>query len=146
MKTAILYYSRSGNTKALAAKKAEELGADIEELIEIKKTLMLVGLFRSMRRKKTEIQPIKLELDDYEKIIIMSPVWAGHPVSAINSVIERLPAGKKVELIMVSTGGGTNESAEGTKALVAKQGCEVVGYTDLKAKRNNGDVIAEVIE
>ena len=145
MKTIILYYSHSGNTKALAEKKARELGHDIEEITEIKKPLMLVTLFRGMNRKKTEIRPIKSNLSEYEKIIIMSPVWAAHPVSAINSVIDCLPAGKKVELIMVSGGGGTKKTAEGTKELIIRRGCEVAGYTDLKAKRENNAVVSQVL-
>ena len=37
MKTLILFYSYTGKTKALAEKKAAELGADIEEIADMKK-------------------------------------------------------------------------------------------------------------
>ena len=141
MRTIILYYSHSGSTKALALKKAQELGADIEEVIEVKKPFLAVGLYRAARRKKTAIQPIKACLDSFGKIIIMSPVWAGHPVSAINSAIGCLPKGKDVEFIMVSAGGGTKASAEKTKALAAAQGCEVAGYTDVQVKRKGDKVV-----
>jgi hypothetical protein len=33
---------------------------------------------------------------------------------------------------MVSGGGGTKNSAEGTKNLIAARGCEVTDYTDIK--------------
>ena len=139
MKTIILYYSHSGNTKALALKKASKLGVDIEEIVEVKKPFIAIGLFKAAMRKKTAIQPIKAQLDGFDKIIIMSPVWAGHPVPAINSVIVCLPKGKAVEFIMVSAGGGSKGSAEKTKALITMQGCEVVEYTDLQAKRKGGE-------
>jgi len=145
MKTAILYYTHSGNTKALAGIKAKELGCDVEEITEVKKSNLIVAMYRGSKRKKTEIQPIHLKLDDYEKIIIMSPVWAAHPVSAVNSVIDYLPAGKKVELIMVSGGGGTKRTTAGTKELIIKRGCEVVGYTDLRAQKRKGEVVSEVL-
>ena len=145
MKTIILYYSHSGNTKALAYKKASELGADIEEIVEVKKPFIAVGLYRAAKRKKTVIQPIKAQLDGFDKIIIMSPVWKDRPVSAINSLIDCLPKGKKVEFIMVSAGGGTRVSAEETKALVTMRGCEVVGYTDVFAKRKGGEVFSQNI-
>ena len=135
MKTIILFYSHSGNTKALAYKKATELGADIEEIIEAKKPFMLVGIYRAAQRKKTEIRPIKAHLCSYDKIIIMSPVWSAHPVSAFNSVVEGLPAGKNVEIVMVSGGGGTKKSVGGTKALIIQQGCHVVNYADQYTKR-----------
>ena len=126
-----MYYSYSGKTKTLAEEKAKELDADIEEIVEVKRPFILVGIFRALRRKKTGLRPIESRLGNYDKIIIMSPVWAGHPVSAINGLIEQLPTGKQVEVVMVSAGGGTKRSAKGTKALITMRGCEVVEYTDV---------------
>ena len=136
MKTIILFYSFSGKTKKLAGQKANELKADIEEVIEVKKSSLFkaftVGAFGAIRRKKSEIQPIKAGLGNYDQIIIMVPVWAANPAPVFNNMVELLPSGKKVELVMVSGGGGTRKSAEKTKALIAARGCEVVGYTDVK--------------
>ena len=146
MKTLILYYSRSGNTKAFAEQKTKETGADIEQILDMKKLSVFAGILKSQRRIKTEIQPVKSQLVNYDKIIIMSPVWAGHPVPAINSLIECLPSGKQVEIVMVSSGGGTKKSAEGTKALVVKQGCELVGYTDVKVKLEGDEVIVQTLK
>ena len=143
MKTIILYYSHSGNTKALALKKALELGADIEEIVEVKKPLLAIGLYRAARRKKTAIAPIKAQLDSFDNVIIMSPVWAGHPVSAVNSVMDCLPKGKKVEFFMISAGGGTRASAEKTKALAATRGCEVTEYTDVQVKRKGDKMFSQ---
>ena len=61
----------------------------------------------------------------------MVPVWAANPATVFNNIVEILPAGKKVELVMVSGGGGTRKSAEKTKALIAARGCEVTAYTDV---------------
>ena len=137
MKSIVLYYSYSGKTKALAVKKAAELGADIEEVTEEKRYSIFraftVGAFGAIKRRKTKIVPIKAELKNYDQIIIMAPVWAGNPAPAFNNIIELIPPGKKVELVMVSGGGGTKNSAEGTKALVAARNCELTGYTDVKS-------------
>jgi len=143
MKTLIMYYSHSGNTKALANEKAQEIGADIEEIIEVKRPFMPIGIHRAVNRTRTEISPIKSTIDNYERIIIMSPVWADHPVSAIYSLIDRLPKGKQVELIMVSSGSGTKSSSEGTKNLVTSRDCEVVGYTDVTVKVNRKTGVVE---
>ena len=136
MKTIILYYSFSGKTKALANQKANELKADIEEVTEVNKLSTFkaytIGAFNAIKRKKTEIEPIKSELASYDKIIIMAPVWGGKPAPAFNNIIDQIPSGKKIELIMVSGGGGTKGSAEGTKALFTARGCEVAGYSDVK--------------
>ena len=137
MKTIILYYSLTGKTKALADEKAKELNADIEEITEVKKTSMFCaffpGVFKAVKRKKTKIKPIKADLAGFERIIIMAPVWASNPAPAFNNIVELIPSGKKIELIMVSAGGGTKESAKGTIELFTSRGCEVVGYSDVKA-------------
>jgi len=136
MKTLILFYSFSGRTRKLASQKASETGADIEEIFETKKMSVLkaytAGAFRAMKRRKTEIQPLKSQLNNYEKIIIMSPVWASNPAPAFNSIVEMLPSSKKIELVMISAGSGTKKSAEGTKSLITARGCEVTDYTDIK--------------
>ena len=139
MKTIVLFYSYSGRTKILAAMKAMELNADIEEITEVKKMSVLkayiVGGFYALRRKRVKINPIKANLSDYEQIIIMAPVWAGLPAPAFNSIKRHIPSGKKIELIMVSAGGGTKKSAEKTKAFFTNRGCEVTGYTDVNAHK-----------
>jgi len=136
MKTLVLFYSFSGNTRKLAVKKAAETGADIEEILETKKMSVLkayvIGAYKAMKRKKTEIQPIKAQLNNYEKIIIMAPVWAATPAPAFNSIVEQLPAGKKIELVMVSAGSGTQKTAEETRKLITARGCEVTDYTDIR--------------
>jgi len=139
MKTIILYYSLLGSTRTLAMKKAEEYGADIEEIIQTKKynlfTSYVVGAFKSMRRKPVPIHPLQADLEGYERIVIMSPVWAACPAPAINSVFQLLPAGKKVELIMLSEGSGSAKTAKQTMEIVTASGCEVIGYIDVIKKK-----------
>ena len=136
MKTLILYHSFTGKTKKLALQKAAELGADIEEITGEKKPCKFkaftVGIIKALGRKKAKIKPIQSELNRYDQIIIMTPIWAGHPTPVFNSIIALVPSGKKLELIFVSQSGATKESAEGTKALVTSRGCELTGYTDVK--------------
>jgi len=137
MKTIILYYSFSGNTKALAVKKAGEINAALEEITETKKPskpgAYFSGSYKAIKRRKTEINPVACDLTGYDHIIIMAPVWAGKPAPAFNNIVELVPSGKKIEIIMVSGGGGTKRSAKETKELFTARGCEVVNYTDVKA-------------
>jgi flavodoxin len=137
MKTLVLFYSFTGKTKDIAEKKAKELTADIEEILDEKKHskfgAFLVGCPKSIMRKSWAIKPLAANLDGYEKIVILSPTWAGHPVPPVNAAIEKLPPGKKVEVVMVSSSGSTKDSTEGTKALIAAKGCEVTEYTDMRS-------------
>jgi len=136
MKTIILYYSWSGKTKTLAVKKAGETGADIEEIKEVKRPsgfgAFFIGAPKAMKREKTEIKPISANIESYDQIIIMAPIWASHPAPAFNNIVELIPSGKKIELFMVSAGGGTKKTQQKTTELFTIRGCEVVSYTDIK--------------
>ncbi|MCL2181324.1 MAG: hypothetical protein FWB83_09365 [Treponema sp.] len=137
MKTIILYYSWSGKTKALAVKKAGEINAGIEEVTDVKKPSIfgafIPGAYNAMKRKKTKINPVAADLTSYEKIIIMAPVWASHPAPAFNNIAYLIPSGKKVEIVMVSGGGGTKKTSNSTTELFTSRGCEVTDYIDIKA-------------
>lgn len=137
MKTLVIFYSYTGKTRELASKKAVELGADIIEVKETKKrgkiNAYVVGCFQAMKQKKATIEPIDTDLNTYEKIIIMMPIWAGHPAPAFNNIASILPAGKQVELIMTSGSGNSGGSAEKTKALIKASGCKVTEYIDVKS-------------
>jgi len=139
MKTIILYYTLMGSTKAYATKKAEELGADIEEVVQVKPynlfTSYLFGIPKVFRRKPVPINPLQADLLQYEKIILMSPIWAGAPAPAINTVLQALPEGKQVEFFLLSQGSGSAKSADKTMEIARARGCEVTGYTDIVAKR-----------
>jgi len=95
MKTVVIYYSYTGNTRKLAAKMAKKQGA---VLIEVKEKKMhskfsayVFGSFVAMRQKKSAIEPIQCNFSNYEKITIAMPVRAGYPALPMNNIIELLP-------------------------------------------------------
>ena len=63
MKTLVIYYTRSGNAKFMAETIAAELGADIEEVIDLKnrqgKLAFPPAGRDAMRGKETEIAQTK---------------------------------------------------------------------------------------
>ena len=127
MSTAIFYYSVSGMTKAFAEKQAAETGADVFEVCEVKKrngfTAFIPGCCLAMSGKSSAIVPPDADLSAYDEIVIMGPIWAGHPAPAVNSIIGLLPAGKAVSLICTSGRGGYDLSK--TAALITAKGCTV---------------------
>lgn len=135
MKTLIIYYSYSGKTKAFAEKKALELNAETYEVTEKKNrstfNAYVFGSFAAMKQKEADVNPITIDFEAYEELIIAAPIWAGLPAPAINSVISMLPPGKKVELFLTS-GSGKSSGEEKVKALIIKKGCSVTGYHNIK--------------
>ena len=125
MAKAILYYSFSGKTKSFAERTATETGAEIFEVFEKRKrniiTAFIPGCFQAGGLKESPITTTATGLDAYEEIVLMAPIWAGHPAPALNSMIKLLPEGKRVSIITTSGRGGYDLSK--TAALVEVKGC-----------------------
>jgi flavodoxin len=121
MKTLVIYYTRTGNSKFAAETIAAELGADIEEVVDLKNRqgrLAYMSCGRDeMSEKETEIAQTKINPADYELIVIAQPVWAWSPTPAIRTYLKKNDlSGKKVALFF----GGSNlrQVIEKTKALM----------------------------
>lgn len=136
MKTAVIFYSFSGTTKKLARQAAAETGADLFEARTArplgKFKAYTWGTFAALTQKTMPIAPIDCNLNDYEKIIIMGPIWAGHPAPAVNSVFHLLPPGKDIDLRFVSMSGGSR-GKDAVLLKLADKGCASISYTDIKA-------------
>ncbi len=135
MKTIIVYFTFGGATQKEAGRLAAELNAPLYRVREAHNRSLLgafiPGGFLAMHRKTVAIQPLDIDLTNYDRIIIGCPVWAGYPAPAFNAIVEWLPSGKEVELFLCSGGSGTQKSEAGTKALIEQKGCTVVSYHDI---------------
>jgi flavodoxin len=135
MKTLVLYYTRTGNTKFVAETIAAELGADIEVVTDLKKRQGTLGWLSAgrdaMGAKETEIAQTKRTPTDYDLIIIGQPVWAGNPTPAIRTYLNKNDlSGKKVALFLSDINLG--QTVEKTKALMPNS--TFVGELVLPAK------------
>ena len=148
MKTLVIYYTRSGNAKFMAETIAAELGADIEEVIDLKNRqgkLSFISAGRdAMRAKETEIAQTKRTPADYDLIIIGQPVWAGSPTPAIRTYMNKNDlSGKKVALFFSDS---SDQAVEKTKALMPNS--TFVGELALPAKalENKGETKKKITE
>ena len=121
MKTLIIYYTRTGNAKFAAETIAAELGADVEEVIDLKNRQGRLAFMSNgrdaMQGKETQITPTTRNLIDYDLIIIGQPIWAGNPTPAIRTYLNKNDlSGKKVALFFSDAGVG--QAVEKTKALM----------------------------
>lgn len=136
MKTAVLYYSYTGKTRALAKKRAGEEGAELIEVRERKPRSTLgayvMGSLAARRRKKAEILPVSHDLSVFDRFLILIPLWAGFPAPPFNNMLDLLPKGSEVELVITSGSGNSGGSKEKTIALAAAKGIKIVKYQDVK--------------
>jgi flavodoxin len=135
MKTLVVYYTRTGNPKFAAETAAAELGADIEEVVDLKKRQGRLAFLSNgkdaMQAKETQIAQTNRDPKDYDLIIVGQPVWAGSPTPAIRTYLNKSDlSGKKVALFFSDSGLG--QAVEKTKVLMPNS--TFVGELALPAK------------
>ena len=111
MKALVAYYSRTGNTKKVAEAIAKAVTADTEEIISIKKRKGLFNYLLSgreaMRKISAKIEPVKKNPEDYDIVIIGTPIW-GFAVSSPIRAYAEYCKGKVKKTAFFSTAGGSS--------------------------------------
>ena len=115
MKALVVYYSRTGNTRAVAERIAQELGAEIEEVLDKKKRSgalgFLLGGKDATMGNKTEIAETSKNPADFDLLVVGTPVWSSSPTPAIRTYLSKYDlTGKKVAAFYTSEG-SENEKA-----------------------------------
>ncbi|BES64405.1 hypothetical protein SANA_08440 [Gottschalkiaceae bacterium SANA] len=91
MDTLVCYYSRSGHSRAYAARIAKELDANLREIVEVQRRFsgplgFLKAGYDSQKENKRSIHLSGLTLlDPYTKIVVVSPVWVGNVPPAVRA-------------------------------------------------------------
>ena len=138
MKTAVAFFSLTGNTKAVAEQIASERGASLLEIKERKKRGFLSAFFNgclcAMRQQPSKLVEQLPPLQGYDCIILAAPIWAGFPAPAFNNAILALSPGQAVELVFVSSGGDSTKSWELVRNFVERHGAQILSIRDVKAE------------
>ncbi|TYB30492.1 MAG: flavodoxin [Candidatus Mcinerneyibacterium aminivorans] len=92
MKALVVYYSRTGITQNLAENIAKNLNADMDEIKDKKSRSGLFGWFGAGKdavlKKETEIE-YDADPENYDVVIIGSPVWAGNITPAVRTYLNK---------------------------------------------------------
>lgn len=139
-KMLVIYYSQTGNTKAVAMEMATRLGADIEEIVPVQ--LYDCDFQATIERGKKEldegafpeIQPIKADVANYEVIFIGYPIWFGTYAPPIITFLNQVDlSGKKLVPFCTFGSGGLESSV---KDLVeAEPNAEILTGYGVRAAR-----------
>lgn len=136
MKTVVIYYSFRGHTKAEAEKIASGISAEIIEIKEAKKrgmfSALLSGCPAALKQKGSKIVLPEADLSVYEKVIVCAPVWAGYAAPAFNSILEILPKGADVEIVLCSGGGESPKGLAGAVQKAEGLGLKVISSREIK--------------
>ena len=149
MKKLVVYYSRTGNTKFVAEKIANQLNADISEIIDRKnrkgRLVFLTGGFAALREKLTKIEVSK-SIDDYDLIIVGSPVWAGKITPAVRTFLVNNDFSDKQVAFFVTLGGDKPKKAltNMEKIIEPKNSIEELGI--INALKNPEDIDQQIVD
>jgi flavodoxin len=125
----VVFYSRSGNTRRVAHAVAEELHADVEEIVDRRDRRGILGYLRSgrdaWRQRETSIDSPRADPRSYDLVIAGSPVWSGSLTPAMRTYLacyrEALP-----EVAFFITHGGSS------RERVFRQMAKVAGRVPLR--------------
>jgi flavodoxin len=113
MKTAVIYYSYSGNTRMVASVLADFFkhkgGVEELELIALDESdSFFVQAMRAFWHKHARIEKANFDLRDFDVICLGTPVWAFGPAPAMNTYLDSCFGVRGKEIIFFTTyGSGT---------------------------------------
>ncbi len=153
MKSLVVYYSLTGKTRLVAQVIAEVLNATLVEIKEIKPRkfgplIYLTGGFRAMTNRGSKISPVDVDLKEYERIFIGSPIWASRPTPAVNSFIYQTNFEGRSIIPFFTMGGTTPKKAlANITAKIEKSQGKVAGSFAITSYRvSDEEIIAKAKE
>ena len=155
MKSIIIYYSYSGNTK----KVADILANYLTKTSEVNR-LELLGLDesssfftqaqRAFFRRRGQIQPANFDLSNYDLICFGTPVWAFAPSPAMNTYLDKCFGLKGKQVILFTTygsGTGRRRCINYMEKILTKKGArEFKQFSIQQFKVNNQESVLSKIQ
>ncbi len=89
MKHVVIYYSYTGNNRLLALELQRRLGCDCVEVFEAKPRSRMTILLDVLFDRKPGISWTPCELGNYDKALLVAPVWAGHIAAPLAAFVAR---------------------------------------------------------
>ena len=139
-KMLVLYYSQTGNTKAVAVEIANKLGADIEEITMVNPydPDFQATIDRCKKDQEQgilpEIQPVKADIANYDVIFFGFPVWFGTYAPPVTTFLNAADfSGKKIVPFCTFGSGGLESSVKDLAA--AEPDAEILPGYGVRAAR-----------
>ncbi len=139
-KMLVLYYSQTGNTKAVAEEIANKLGADIEEITmeDPYDPDFQATIDRCMKEREQDIlptiHPVKADLANYDVIFLGYPVWFGTYAPPVITFLNGADlSGKKIVPFCTFGSGGLESSVK--DLVAAEPNAEVIPGYGVRAAR-----------
>jgi flavodoxin len=129
MSIGIFYYSRTGNTRSVAAileKKLKEHNEEVR-LVEIeaeKKPGFLKAGYSAFRQKELPVKNTGFDVHEFDMILIGCPVWAGRPAPFVKTFFKNASNGKGKPVGFFVTSGGDSAKTGKTPDMMKNYAAE----------------------
>jgi len=128
MRSLTVFYSLTGNCRKIANELNKKYRSDIIEL-KLKKgfkkpkmnfTNILIGGFQAVTKKTPKIKHLDINLNDYNQIILGTPVWASTMSPAIRTFLKKYNIENKKIIIFASYKGEIGNTFSDIKEILNK--------------------------
>ncbi len=138
-KILVVYYSRTGNTRKIAQEIATKLGCDIEELIDTKNRKGFLGYLKSgydaIRKRPTILQPLKTNAEEYDLVIIGTPIWGWNVSTPVRTyIIQNRGKFNKIAFFCTMGGSGDAKAFETMSTLTGLVPVSTMAITEKELK------------
>lgn len=142
MSILVAYYSRTNVTKKLAEAIADELGADIEEIVPKVKYDGKIGYMRggkdAISEKIIDLDSLNYNPADYDLVYLGTPVWAGKAATPVISYIKQNEGSfNDVKFFVTAGGSGFEGTIEQLGKFVGKAPLKTLSLTTKQVKRDD---------
>jgi flavodoxin len=132
MKSVVVYYSYSGNTRKVAeilveylAEKYETKILELKPLDESKNFFVQGG--RAHKHIKAELDDVNFDLSSYDLICLGTPVWAFTSTPAINTYVQACTGLENKVVVLFTTSGniGDKRCLDYLQGILSKKGAGI---------------------
>lgn len=150
MKKLVLYCSYDGNTEYICKYLANKINADIKEIVPKEKftnvfSKYLKGGKQVVTKQTPEIEDIDIKIDNYDLIIIGTPVWASNYVPPIRTFITKYNIKNKKMAFISTYKGGPGKSLENLENVFSKKN-KILGTIGIDSVLNQKEYAQGLID
>ncbi|HWT76427.1 MAG TPA: hypothetical protein VN258_17145 [Mobilitalea sp.] len=127
----VVSYSLTGNNGKLADAVAEALPAEHVTILETKPRKTGTIMLDMILNRTPQVQPLPSELEQYERILFVAPVWMGMAASPLRPYLKYLKEHPKPYAFASISGGAMNTNPKLAEDLVKRAGTKPTAFIDL---------------
>jgi len=148
----VLYYSRTGNCRAVAEAIGETLRCAVQEIKDLKNRAGFWGFISGMidirKRPITDIEPKEVDLSACDTIFLGSPIWGMRFAPAITTALEHFDfKDKKIIFFAVVAGKFKQEKIDAYARKLSDRGAQVrIGFILKTMRKTGGQLQKEAIK